>query len=104
MWRVCDGHGSKARWVKKITRDDNKAIKKDVYGWTDKEGIMIATKRYKVTMNLEYDFNTSHVDEWQDNGDEELNYIDAKLVQSEIITWLEDVGFRVEVEVIDKDN
>ncbi len=65
---------------------------------------MIATKRYKVTMNLEYDFNTSHVDEWQDNGDEELNYIDAKLVQSEIITWLEDVGFRVEVEVIDKDN
>jgi hypothetical protein len=65
---------------------------------------MIATKKYKVTMNLEYDFNTSLVDEWQDNGDEELNYIDAKLVQSEIITWLEDVGFRVEVEVIDKDN
>ena len=65
---------------------------------------MIATKRYKVTMNLAYDFNTSHVDEWQDNGDEELNYIDAKGVQSELITWLEDVGFRVEVEVIDKDN
>jgi hypothetical protein len=65
---------------------------------------MIATKKYKVTMNLEYDFNTSHVDEWQDNGDEELNYIDAKLVQSELITWLEDIGFRVEVEVIDKDN
>jgi hypothetical protein len=65
---------------------------------------MIATKKYKVTMNLEYDFNTSHVDEWQDNGDEELNYIDAKLVQSEIITWLEDVGFRVEIEVVDKDN
>jgi len=65
---------------------------------------MIATKKYKVTMNLEYDFNTSHVDEWQDNGDEELNYIDAKLVQSELITWLEDAGFRVEVEVIDKDN
>jgi hypothetical protein len=65
---------------------------------------MIATKKYKVTMNLEYDFNTSHVDEWQDNGDEELNYIDAKGVQSELITWLEDVGFRVEVEVIDKDN
>lgn len=65
---------------------------------------MIATKKYKVTMNLEYDFNTSHVDEWQDNGDEELNYIDAKLVQSEIITWLEDAGFRVEIEVIDKDN
>jgi hypothetical protein len=57
---------------------------------------MIATKKY--------DFNTSHVDEWQDNGDEELNYIDAKGVQSELITWLEDVGFRVEVEVIDKDN
>jgi hypothetical protein len=65
---------------------------------------MIATKKYKVTMNLEYDFNTSHLDEWQDNGDEELNYIDAKGVQSELITWLEDVGFRVEVEVIDKDN
>ena len=65
---------------------------------------MIATKKYKVTMNLEYDFNTSHVDEWQDNGDEELNYIDAKLVKSEIVTWLEDVGFRVEIEVIDKDN
>ena len=65
---------------------------------------MIATKKYKVTMNLEYDFNTSHVDEWQDNGDEELNYIDAKGVQSEIISWLEDVGFRVEIEVIDKDN
>ena len=65
---------------------------------------MIATKKYKVTMNLEYDFNTSLVDEWQDNGDEELNYIDAKLVQSELITWLEDIGFRVEVEVIDKDN
>jgi len=65
---------------------------------------MIATKKYKVTMNLEYDFNTSHVDEWQDNGDEELNYIDAKLVQSELITWLEDAGFRVEIEVIDKDN
>ena len=65
---------------------------------------MIATKKYKVTMNLEYDFNTSHVDEWEDNGDEELNYIDAKGVQSEIITWLEDVGFRVEIEVVDKDN
>jgi hypothetical protein len=65
---------------------------------------MIATKKYKVTMNLEYDFNTSHVDEWEDNGDEELNYIDAKGVQSELITWLEDVGFRVEVEVVDKDN
>jgi len=65
---------------------------------------MIATKKYKVTMNLEYDFNTSHVDEWQDNGDEELNYIDAELVKSEIVTWLEDVGFRVEIEVIDKDN
>ena len=65
---------------------------------------MIATKKYKVTMNLEYDFNTSLVDEWQDNGDEELNYIDAKLVQSELITWLEDAGFRVEIEVIDKDN
>lgn len=65
---------------------------------------MIATKKYKVTMNLEYDFNTSLVDEWEDNGDEELNYIDAKGVQSELITWLEDIGFRVEVEVIDKDN
>lgn len=65
---------------------------------------MIATKKYKVTMNLEYDFNTSLVDEWQDNGDEELNYIDAKLVQSELITWLENAGFRVEIEVIDKDN
>lgn len=65
---------------------------------------MIATKKYKVTMNLEYDFNTSHVDEWEDNGDAELNYIDAKLVQSEIISWLEDLGFRVEIEVVDKDN
>ena len=65
---------------------------------------MIATKRYKVTMNLAYDFNTSHVDEWQDNGDGELNYIDAKLVKSEITSWLEDAGFRVEIEVIDKDN
>jgi hypothetical protein len=65
---------------------------------------MIATKTYEVKMTLKYDFNTSHVDEWQDNGDEELNYIDAKGVQSELITWLEDVGFRVEVEVIDKDN
>ena len=65
---------------------------------------MIATKKYKVTMNLEYDFDTSLVDEWQDNGDEELNYIDAKLVKSELITWLEDIGFRVEVEVVDKDN
>ena len=65
---------------------------------------MIATKRYEVKMSLAYDFNTSLVDEWQDNGDEELNYIDAKLVKSEIVTWLEDIGFRVEVEVIDKDN
>jgi hypothetical protein len=65
---------------------------------------MIATKKYKVTMNLEYDFNTSLVDEWQDNGDEELNYIDAELVKSEIVTWLEDAGFRVEIEVVDKDN
>ena len=65
---------------------------------------MIATKRYKVTMNLAYDFNTSLVDEWQDNGDTELNYIDAKLVRDELITWLEDAGFRVEIEVIDKDN
>lgn len=65
---------------------------------------MIATKRYEVKMSLAYDFNTSLVDEWQDNGDEELNYIDAELVKSELITWLEDVGFRVEVEVIDKDN
>jgi hypothetical protein len=55
-------------------------------------------------MTLKYDFNTSLVDEWQDNGDEELNYIDAELVKSEIVTWLEDVGFRVEIEVIDKDN
>ena len=48
---------------------------------------MIATKRYKVTMNLAYDFNTSLVDEWQDNGDEELNYIDAELLKSDLITW-----------------
>ena len=65
---------------------------------------MIATKKYKVTMNLEYDFNTSHVGEWEDNGVAELNYIDAELVRSEIISWLEDLGFRVEIEVIDKDN
>jgi hypothetical protein len=65
---------------------------------------MIATKTYEVKMMLKYDFNTSLVDEWQDNGDEELNYIDADSVKSELITWLEDVGFRVEVEVIDKDN
>lgn len=65
---------------------------------------MIATKRYEVKMSLAYDFNTSLVDEWQDNGDEELNYIDAKLVRDELITWLEDAGFRVEIEVIDKDN
>jgi hypothetical protein len=65
---------------------------------------MIATKTYEVKMTLKYDFDTSLVDEWQDNGDEELNYIDAKLVQSELITWLEDIGFRVEVKVIDKDN
>ena len=65
---------------------------------------MIATKRYEVKMSLAYDFNTSLVDEWQDNGDEELNYIDATLVKRELITWLEDAGFRVEIEVIDKDN
>jgi hypothetical protein len=65
---------------------------------------MIATKKYKVTMNLEYDFNTSLVDEWQDNGDEELNYIDAKLVRDELVIWLESAGFRVEIEVVDKDN
>ena len=65
---------------------------------------MIATKRYEVRMNLAYDFNTSLVDEWQDNGVEELNYIDAKLVRDELIVWLESAGFRVEVEVIDKDN
>jgi hypothetical protein len=55
---------------------------------------MIATKRYEVKMSLAYDFNTSHVDEWQDNGDEELNYIDAELVKSEIVTWLEDVELK----------
>ena len=65
---------------------------------------MIATKTYEVKMTLKYDFNTSLVDEWQDNGDEELNYIDAELVKSEIVTWLEDAGFRVEIEVVDKDN
>lgn len=65
---------------------------------------MIATKKYKVTMNLEYDFNTSHLDEWEDNGDAELKYVDADGVRNEIISWLEDLGFRVEIEVIDKDN
>ena len=65
---------------------------------------MIATKKYKVTMNLEYDFDTSQVDEWEDNGDAELNYVDANGVRNEIISWLEDLGFRVEIEVVDKDN
>jgi len=65
---------------------------------------MIATKKYKVTMNLEYDFDTSHVGEWEDNGDAELNYVDANGVRNEIISWLEDLGFRVEIEVVDKDN
>jgi hypothetical protein len=66
--------------------------------------MMIATKKYKVTMNLEYDFDTSLIDEWQDNGDAELNYVDANGVRDEIISWLEDLGFRVEIEVVDKDN
>jgi hypothetical protein len=65
---------------------------------------MIATKKSKVTMNLEYDFDTSLIDEWQDNGDAELNYVDANGVRDEIISWLEDLGFRVEIEVVDKDN
>ena len=47
---------------------------------------MIATKKYKVTMNLEYDFDTSHVGEWEDNGDAELNYVDANGVRDEIIS------------------
>jgi hypothetical protein len=66
--------------------------------------MMIATKKYKVTMNLEYDFDTSLIDEWQDNGDAELNYVDANGVRDEIISWLEDLGFRVEIEVVYKDN
>ena len=65
---------------------------------------MIATKTYEVKMTLKYDFDSSLVDEWQDNGDAELNYVDAKGVRDEIISWLEDLGFRVEIEVIDKDN
>ena len=65
---------------------------------------MKATKRYEVRMNLQYDFDTSMVDEWEDNGDAELNYVDAKGVREEIISWLEDLGFRVEIEVTDKDN
>lgn len=65
---------------------------------------MIATKKYEVRMNLQYDFDTSMVDEWEDNGDAELNYVDAKGVRDEIISWLEDLGFRVEIEVTDKDN
>ena len=65
---------------------------------------MKATKKYKVLMNVEYDFDTSAVDEWEDNGDAEINYITSEGIKNEIISWLEDLGFRVEIEVTDNDH
>jgi hypothetical protein len=53
-------------------------------------------KEYVVMMKLSYDYDDSMIDEWEDNGDKELTYLDQDSVRWEMTSWLEDLGFTIE--------
>jgi hypothetical protein len=47
-------------------------------------------------VKLSYDYDDSMIDEWEDNGDRELRYLDQDSVRWEMTSWLEDLGFVIE--------
>jgi hypothetical protein len=57
---------------------------------------MIKRKEYVVMMKLSYEYDDSMIDEWEDNGDEELKYLHQDSVRWEVTSWLEDLGFCIE--------
>jgi hypothetical protein len=63
---------------------------------------MIQVKTYEIKLRLEYDYDDSLVDEWIDNGDEELVYLNIDLTSEMIGEWLSKQGFYVEVDYKDK--
>lgn len=62
---------------------------------------MKKTKKYVAMVELRYDYDDSMIDEWEDNGDEPLKYLHADSVRWEMISWLEDLGFNVEIRVVE---
>jgi len=62
---------------------------------------MIATKHYIVALNLSFSYNANLVDEWEDNGDRELNYLNEAGIKTEIQDFLENLGFVVGINVIE---
>ena len=63
---------------------------------------MIRVKEYEIKLKLQYDYDDSLVDEWIDNGDEELVYLNIDLTSEMIGEWLSKQGFYVEVDYKDK--
>lgn len=63
---------------------------------------MIRVKEYEIKLKLQYDYDDSQVDEWIDNGDEELNYLNIELTSEMIAEWLSKHGFYVELDYKDK--
>ena len=63
---------------------------------------MIRVKEYEIKLKLQYDYDDSLVDEWVDNGDEELVYLNIELTSEMIGEWLSKQGFYVEVDYKDK--
>ena len=63
---------------------------------------MIRVKEYEIKLKLQYDYDDSLVDEWIDNGDEELVYLNIDLTSEMIGEWLSKQGFYVKVDYKDK--
>jgi len=58
-------------------------------------------KKYLVTAELWYDYDDDMIDEWEDNGDKELTYLGADGVRWELTSWLEGLGFNVDIRVVE---
>lgn len=58
-------------------------------------------KKYLVVAELWYDYDDDMIDEWDDNGDKELTYLSADGVRWELTSWLEDLGFNVDIRVVE---
>jgi hypothetical protein len=53
-------------------------------------------KEYIAVVKLSYDYDDSMIDEWEDNGDEELKYLDQDSVRWAVTNYLEKMGMVIE--------
>ena len=53
-------------------------------------------KEYIAVVKLSYDYDDSMIDEWEDNGDEELKYLDQDSVRWAVTNYLEKLGMVIE--------